>query len=310
VDRIETVALIGLGAVGASYLARASENIPMGRIRAIASGERARRYRDAGVTVNGKRYFFPIFEPDAETGAADLAIFAVKYNGLKSAIADMKNQIGPRTVILSLLNGITSERLIEDAYPQSNVLLSTVMGIDATRIGDVTVSSMLGTIQFGEASNTDGAYSPSVGRVLEFFESARIPCAIPADMRRTLWKKFMLNVGVNQTSAVLRCPYGALQHESAAREAAKSAMEEVMALSAHENVNLNDEDMSYGLALLDKLSPEGKTSMCQDVEASRPTEVAIFGETVVEMGRAHGLRFPVNELLARLIRAIEEAYIQ
>jgi hypothetical protein len=51
-DRIETVALVGLGAVGASYLSRISENIPIGRVRVIASGGRASRVR-AGVVVNG-----------------------------------------------------------------------------------------------------------------------------------------------------------------------------------------------------------------------------------------------------------------
>jgi len=75
--KIETIALAGLGAVGASYLAKISEHIPMKNIRVAASGERADRIR-SGVTVNGKKYFFPVFEPNDDAEPADLAIFAAK----------------------------------------------------------------------------------------------------------------------------------------------------------------------------------------------------------------------------------------
>ncbi|MDR3279480.1 MAG: 2-dehydropantoate 2-reductase [Synergistaceae bacterium] len=309
-DRIETVALAGLGAVGSVYLARMSEYIPMDSIRVIASGERAERYRKNGVFVNGVTRHFPIYEPGASDRPADLALFAVKYHHLRQAIADARSQIGPQTVIISLLNGISSERDLIDAFGAERVLYALVMGLDATRTGDGTVSSTLGVIQFGEAVNKEGEYSRNVRLVRGFFDSAHVPYEILPDMKWALWKKFMLNVGANQTSAVLRVPYGEFQRHGAAREIATSAMEEVVMVASREGVNLTADDISDGLARLDRLSPDGKTSMLQDVEATRRTEVGIFGDTVVELGRRHGTPVPVNGLLSRLIHALEESYIQ
>jgi 2-dehydropantoate 2-reductase len=309
-DRIETVALVGLGAIGASYIAKVSEKVPMTSLRVVASGDRARRYRSDGVSVNGKKYFFPIVESRDETAPADLVIFAVKYYSLTGAIADAKNQIGPDTIIISLLNGITSERDISDVYGAGHTLLSVSMALDATRAGDSTVNSTIGFVQFGEAVNIEGQYSHNVKLVREFFERTGIPYEIHEDMQWTLWKKFMLNVGFNQTSAVLRFPYGLMHKTEAARSIARSAMEEVVTLAACEDVKLNEADIKDAFARMDSLSPTGKTSMLQDVEAKRLTEVGIFGETVTALGLKHGVPTPVNDMLARLLHAIEESYVE
>ncbi|MDR2780104.1 MAG: 2-dehydropantoate 2-reductase [Synergistaceae bacterium] len=305
-DRIKTVAFVGLGAVGASYLSRISENIPTGGIRVIASGGRASRIR-AGICVNGKKYFFPVSEPD-ESNVADLVIFAVKNYHLAEAMSDARNQIGPETIIMSMLNGITSEGLIAETYGEDRVLFSIVMGLDATREEDRTVYSSLGAIQFGEAVNKEGAYSRNVLLVKEFFERAGVPYEIHEDMKRSLWRKFMLNAGVNQTSAVLRCPYGTIQKVPEARAVVRAAMEEARLIALKEGAALTEEDIAHALAALDGLSPGGKTSMCQDVEARRKTEADTFGGALAELGNKHGVSVSVNETLFRLIKAIEAAY--
>ena len=308
IKKIETVALIGLGAMGSAYLSKIAETLPMERIRVVASGARAERYRTDGVSVNGLRIRFPIFEPDDRVPPADLLIFTVKHNQLGEAIRSARGQVGPDTVVLSLLNGITSEREIGEAYGAEKVLLSLAMGTDPIRVGDSTTFTTLGTIPFGEAVNHEGEYSRSVLRVEGFFRETGLRYEIPEDMTRALWKKFMMNVGVNQVTAVLRCRYGAVQKAVLARDLAVAAMREVTAIAARENVNLPESEIEDLLRVLGTLSPLGKTSTLQDVEARRPTEADIFGGTVADLGRKHNVPVPVNEMLFELIKATEESY--
>jgi 2-dehydropantoate 2-reductase len=305
VKKIKTVALVGLGAVGAAYLSRMLERTGAENIRVIADSERAERI-SAGVAVNGRVYRFPVCGPGEKPAApADLAIFAVKWPQLSAAIEDMRNQIGPDTIILSFLNGITSERDIIRAYGDRNVLLSIAMGIDATRNDSGVVYSTLGFIQFGEAKNDPGAYSPNVTAVGEFFDRAGIEYEIPADMRHALWKKFMLNAGANQTSSVLACAYGLIQTSQDARSVIRAAMDEVASLAEREGIALTNEDIDDCFARLDRLSPDGLTSMSQDISSRRITEADMFGGVVTELAERHGLKAPVNETLFRLIKAIE-----
>ena len=47
----------------------------------------------------------------------------------------MRPVVGPETIIVSLLNGITSETILEEAFPQATVLYSVAQGMAATRVG-------------------------------------------------------------------------------------------------------------------------------------------------------------------------------
>jgi len=303
---IQTVSLVGLGAIGSAYLSKISETLPMEQIRVIASGRRAEYYRNNGVRINGKTYFFPLSEPREQVEPADLLIFAVKFGQLEQAIQDAKSHVGQNTVVLSLLNGITSEEIIGKAYGAEKVLFSLAVAIDAVRDGRGTTYQNLGRIPFGEAKNPPGAWSEPVRRVQEFFQRTGIAHEVPQDMLHTLWWKFMINVGINQVTAVLRAPYGVMQHPGRPRELMIEAFQEVVELSRVAGVSLSGEDIEECLRVIKTMNPVGKTSMLQDVEAGRETEVDIFSGTVLRMGERYGMEFPVNRMLNRLLLAYED----
>ena len=83
-------------------------------------------------------------------------------------------------------------------------------------------------------------------------------------------------------------------------------MKEVITLAAAVNVNLTDQDLAEWYSVLKTLSPKGKTSMLQDVEAGRKTEIEIFGEKVVDLGKTHGIPTPVNQTVLRIIQVLEQ----
>lgn len=304
---IERVALVGLGALGCAYLGKIAETVPMENIQVVADGKRAERYKQNGVVLNGTRLDFPVAGP-GELRYADLLIFATKFNQLEDAVALAKNAVGPDTLVISLLNGVTSEERIAAVYGWDKVLYSLSLGIDATRDGDSTNVTVYGIIPFGEAVNTAGDYSARVLRLKRFFDRVGLNSTVPEDMKLALWRKFMLNVGVNQTSAVVGAGYGIFQHDGAARGIAVEAMREVTNLARRENVALTEKDIDDSMAIIGTLSPEGKCSMLQDIEARRHTERAIFGGTVLDLGKKHGVVTPVNDMLVRIIKAKEETF--
>lgn len=305
-NKIERVSIIGLGAIGSAYASQMVRFIPLENIRVIADGERAERYRAEGVNVNGTNFWFPVACPEEECDPADLLIFAVKFNQLEEAVKQVRNHIGPDTIIISLLNGITSEEIIGAEYGAEKVLYALALGIDAVRVGNSVDFKNLGIIPFGEKKNIPGSYSDKVKRLQEFFERTHINYSIPEDMIRTLWWKFMMNVGINQTSAVLKAPYGVFQNVEEARNIMIAAMEEVIRIAEEASITLTQEDIEEMMAIVNKLSPTGKTSMLQDVEAGRQTEVNIFAGTVIEFGKKYGVSTPVNKMLFDIIRAEEE----
>lgn len=307
IRKIRNVSIIGMGAMGCAYSSQILKNIEDVNIRVIAEGERAERYRKDGFVINGEKHFYDIVEPDEKCTEADLVIVSVKYNQLKEAVQQIKNHVGNDTIIISLLNGITSEEILGEIYGMDKILYSISAGIDAVREGHQNVIfKNIGYIEFGEKKNDE--LTDKVITLKHFFDNAKIENKVPKDMLRMLWWKFMVNVGINQTSAVLRANYGVFQKEQAAIDIMKDAMKEVILVSEKVGVNLTEDDIEDWIKVLNKLSPKGKTSMCQDMLAKRKTEVGIFGGTVVELGKKYNVPTPINSTLTNIIKVTEALY--
>ena len=301
---IRRVYLCGLGALGGMYASRFCA-VSVENLKIVADPERIRRYQEQGVIVNGSRLQLSFISPNDTAPFADLVVIGVKWHQLKQAIEQIRPFVGPKTVVLSLLNGIESEAVIERELGVQP-LYSFVVETDAGRKGAQIEYRTLGTIVFGEARNAE--ISPQVAAVRELFERAGIPYRIPEDMLRDLWWKFMLNVGVNPNSAIMKAPYGVFQKNAEARQCVRMACREVLDIAIKAGISLTEQDIEAIFPIIDRLSHEKKTSMLQDVEARRKTEIEIFAGTVVEKGRQCGVATPVNEMLLNMILTIEKSY--
>jgi len=304
---IKTVSIIGLGALGVLFGNQLLKHMQGNEFRIVASSDRITKYKRDCIYCNGEICNFNYITPQDLTTPADLLIFAVKYNDLQGAITDSKNQVGENTIILSLLNGISSEELIGQAFGHNKVIYSVAQGMDAVKVGNKLTYKNKGMICFGDKEpglNT----SEKVKAVKNFFEKMSIPYLVDTDMQKRQWGKFMLNVGVNQAVAVYECDYGEIKKVGPARDTMILAMKEVIALSEKENVNLTLEDLNYWLSILDGLNPLGKPSMRQDLEAERYSEVELFSGTVLKLAKRHNLPCPTNQKLYDRIKEMENNF--
>lgn len=299
--KINKVYILGLGAMGALYAAKFYDMNP-DTVKIIMDHQRAKRSAD--VTVNGKPYSFDFLFPEDNHPAADLIIIAVKYLQLGQAIQDIKPFIGKDTIVISLLNGISSEQLIGKEIGMQHLLYAYGVGMDAVRQGTTINYTNPGRIVFGEQQND--VHSQRVIAVQDLFQRALIPHHIPADMQHALWSKFMLNTGINQVSALLRATYGIFQQNEEARKLMLMAAAEVVMLSKKCGVNLDQSNLDEFVKVINGLAPQGKTSMLQDIEAGRKTEVDIFGGTVIELGEQYQVATPVNQMLFSAIKVMEQ----
>ena len=195
------------------------------------------------------------------------------------------------TLIISLLNGISSEEALAAAFGEEKVPIAMILGIDAVREGNATRYSGTGKIHFGDARNTGGVRR-RVTRITRFLEKSGVAFVVPPDMVRSLWYKFMINVGINQASAVLRAPYGVFQAMPEAKEVMESAMRETVVLfrgPGHGAAGRGRRRLNA--PRLRNLAADGKTSMLQDVEARRKTEVNAFPGGDIRLADAAGVAY-------------------
>jgi len=297
---MKNITLIGCGAVGALYGLRLHNLLGKEQVCFLVDEKRKQRYETEGIFLNGEKAPFRYCTSD-EAEAADLVILATKNHHLAEAIRLMKSSVGPDTTILSLLNGIESEQLLASEFGQEKVLYSFAVGLNSTHTGNTITYTAEGRIVFGEKDN---AISERIMALKDLFEKALIAYVVPEDIQLQLWNKFMLNTTYNTISSLIYATYADFDQPSVL-DLARLICREVQMVAAKEGVLLPDSLIEQNHRIVCSLGSEGKTSMCQDMEAGRRTENQWFCGTVIKLGEKHGVSTPTCQALSLLVQAKE-----
>jgi 2-dehydropantoate 2-reductase len=302
---IAKVSIIGMGALGLLYGSHIAKNLGIEAVDFIMEEDRLKKYKDQKFYCNGEELQFALTR-DSEAEPADLLIVAVKYTGLEKALISMKRCIGPDTIILSVLNGISSERIIGMQYGMDKVIYTIAQGMDAMKFDNKLQYTRMGKLHVGIVDN---GQQDKLNRVISFFDKINIPYEVEEDILHRLWSKFMLNVGVNQTCMVYNTNYAGTLVSGEPNRTMISAMREVIAVANAEGINLCESDINYYIDIIGTLNPEGTPSMGQDRINRKPSEVELFSGTVIQLAKKHKIYVPVNEFLYRRVKEIEKEYL-
>lgn len=297
---IKNVLVCGIGAVGSIYADKIEKFTPQ-NLRVLVDEARLERYKKNPTVFNGRVLDFNYILPNDTSFKADLIIIATKFDGLNDVIKNIKNFVYDDTVILSLLNGVTSEKIIAKTYGREKLLYSYFIGHSAIRDGRNITHDDVNTIVYGSENSND---FENVERIQDFFEQAGINYLIPDDIIHSLWLKYMLNVSANQTTAILRMNFGEMLENDKCMDFAINVMKEVQAIAKAEGVRNTESMIDETIEHLHTMIPEGKTSMLQDVEAGRKTEVEMFAGTVIKLGKEFGIPTPYNKIIKEMIEII------
>ena len=301
---IKKVAIIGAGAIGCVY-AYSLDKVLKDDFAFIANGKRKQKLEEDGLYLNGEKFNPRVVSSDDDF-KPDLIIVSVKNYQLEAAIEDMRNLVGENTIILTLLNGISARDVLQESFKNNQVLYGLAIKIDAVKVGNRVTETSDAIIQFGNANNRE--MSEGVLAVKNLLNDAKINNQVFEDMIKTVWTKWMLNIGLNQVSAIAGATYGVLKQTPELLALANKAMIEVMEVSKATGVNLGDENWASVQDVINILDGDGKTSMLQDVENKRKTEVDYFAGTLIKIARENNVDVPVNEVLYNFIKAKEKNY--
>lgn len=302
--RIETVNIIGPGALGLLFGKEIMDRCGVGAVTYTMDAARYEKYRGRTFTCNDEAVPLQMVKAE-EASVADLVIVAVKYTGLEAAIQTMRNCVGPDTIIISVLNGISSEEILAQAYGADKIIYTVAQGMDAMKFGNALRYTRRGQLHIGM---THQAKEENFLALKAFFDRAGVPYIAEEDILYRMWSKFMLNVGVNQTCMVYDTNYAGTLREGEPNRTMISAMREVIALANAEGIALCEKDLNQYMDIIRTLKPEGTPSMGQDRINRRPSEVELFAGTVIRMAKPHGLYVPTNEFLYKRVQEIEQEY--
>ncbi len=283
---IKNVLIAGLGGVGAVY---ASQIEKTDKVNVLVDSKRLEFYINNPTFINGEKFEFNYITPDTQS-PMDLIIIAVKYYNLDEILESLNGFINSNTRIISLINGISSESIMKQRYPDAVVIQSYLICNSIIRTGRSIVHDGVNKIVMDEDLPVE-----------EFFDKCGINYEVSEDIKSAMWQKFMLNIIANQLSAVTHKTFGEMNKLPYIESLLHKILEEVILIARMEGVNNPEQLAENAIKTFRGMAPYGKTSMLQDIENNNLTEVDAFAGTVIKLGKKYNIPTPYNNLFKYLL---------
>lgn len=236
-------------------------------------------------------------------GPIDLLLVFVKSIHTRQAVADAAPLLDG-TEVLTLQNGLGNPETLAEFVDESRVIAGvTAHGSTMVEPGRIRHA--------GRGATTIGRYfgnnDDTVAAVAETFTEAGIETAVADDITDAVWEKVLVNVGINAATALARVRNQRLVTTEPGRRLLGSAVREAAAVAAAEGVAVRDDIIDHVLDIAERTGAN-RSSMRQDVEAGRRTEIETLNGEVVRRAEAHDIKTPVNRALADLVRLTEAGF--
>ena len=300
------VLILGAGALGSLIGARLhSAGTPV--VLFSRNTEHIRAVRQRGLLVRELDGREQILELPACEAKADipwtpeLVITLVKSRDTEGAVRTVLPLCSWDTHFLTLQNGIGNADLIQELAGSDKVLAgTTAQGATLLSPGKVGHGGE-GPSYVGRPGNAANDMARLVAALLD---GAGLTCEATDQADRLIWKKLLVNVGINAITALTRVTNGWVVDDPSARELASRAVLEAREVAAWNGFDFPEAVDQEVLEVAHK-TRKNHSSMYQDVTSGKPTEIEAINGAVENLARGFDLSTPVNWTLTRLIRLID-----
>ncbi|MFQ5356304.1 MAG: ketopantoate reductase family protein [Mariprofundaceae bacterium] len=237
---------------------------------------------------------------------AEIIILSCKLNDLESLLSEVCSIIRQDTLVLTLQNGVEAPNIVSDILPGHAIAAgSAFIGARIDPPGTI-IHSAAGGIRLGLWRPGSGGEKISV--LVQALSDAGIPAREEKDVKRMLWRKLLWNCGFNAITAITRLYARDIAANKETLAIVRDAMREVVSVANRIDIAIGEEEIRKHIRTTLEMGPV-KTSMWQDIEHGKLTEVDFINGLVVREAKAHRLDAPVNRMLTTLVHAVEHTQI-
>lgn len=306
------IAVWGGGSLGLLWTARLARLFPETVLVVRTEGQRD-WIREKGIRLidlSGKenKAFVPVlWVGEIGDEPFDCMFIMVKQRNLPKVAEALSAFSRLPSLVVLWQNGLGQEEPFGSFFPPG-ALCGAVTTEGALRVGPGEVRHTgSGATWIGPFSS--GAVPPEItSTLLGKLKEAGFRVEWEDSIVRRIWEKVMVNCAINPVTAVLRIPNGGLLHSDDALFLMKSIVEEAVSVARAEGVALDAEHMLKRAVEVCRRTAVNRSSMLQDVERGRRTEIDWINGEVVRRGLRVGIETPVNHALVRLIHLLEKRF--
>lgn len=306
-ESVMKITVVGAGAMGSLFGALLFESGISVRLYDIwAEHVKAINENGLGIELDGKTRSVNVkATTDKKTiRKADLAIIFVKSTRTGDAARVASELVSSTGFVLTLQNGMGNADIIAEVIDPGRIIAGTTShGATMLEPGLIRHAG-IGPTLIGMWSGDEKAGAQSIA---DIFNKAGIATETVDDIRSVVWKKLIINVGINAITALTAIKNGQILDLSSTRALVHAAVEEAMEVARTHGIKIPD-DMVEHVFQVAEATGANRSSMGQDVDNKRQTEIGAINGAVVKEAQKLGLNVPVNQTLTTLVETLQAHY--
>ena len=267
-----------------------------------------------------------VFHQDVESapasalpaGSFQWVFFCIKAKDLSDAALECSHLLSPEGIAVLMANGLGHVESLAEAGMTRSLVASVTYGLcpdekgvveergsgGRVRVGPISIESTLeSTIEIP----TQASFAEARG-LSDLLQEAGIRSHAVEEGLPLIWKKAMLNAGLNPVCALLGQENGMLP-ESRSFALSIEAAKEVIEVAKVAGVDLSESDPERLLRDLCRDTASNRCSTLQDLERGQQTEMDWICGAVARIAERSGIDTPANRLLAKLVQDAEVASV-
>jgi 2-dehydropantoate 2-reductase len=271
------VAILGMGAIG-HVIARALE----GRVELVRIDRTRSPLRDGEAPV-------------------DAAVVSVKTYGTPWAADVAARVVSSGGVVATVQNGLGNLEALAKKIPDDRISLGAIY-VGAEMIAERLEATGAGRIELGRPRHAEaGAHLDALAAAMR---DGGMTVDVVDDPWPTIWRKLLVNAALNPTTAMFGLRNPEVPGHPAAHPLADELARETARVATAAGVAI---DPAKAPGMWQAVAAfVNRSSMLQDLEAGRPTEIDAINGAIAREGARRGVDAPVNEAIALLVKAVEK----
>ncbi len=239
-------------------------------------------------------------DPQVAAGA-DVMIIFVKSTSTEEVAAQFQPLAGPATIALTLQNGLGNEEIIRRHFGSERTAAG-VTSHGATFLGPGHIRHAgRGPTHLSMGAGRSGRLAPLCAALV----GAGFETRIEEDVAGLVWSKLVINVGINALTAITGVTNGRLLDMEWTRTLMADLVAEAVAVARARGIRLSYDDPLATVQDVARRTGANRSSMLQDFDRGRPSEIDFMNGAIVREAQALGLAAPVNATMVRLVKALE-----
>lgn len=255
-----------------------------------------------GVTGTYHCEFRKITANPEEIGSVDLLIIFVKAYDTEEALRGAVSLIGDKALVLTLQNGLNNLEKITGITGQNRAIGgTTAYGATQLSHGHIRHAGIGETI----IGSLKGEEVKGVSDVKEVLDSCGIMTTITDDLEGTIWSKLIVNAAINPLTALTQLKNGEIIEHAELLDIQLRIVEEACAVARTKGITIHYHDSVEKVKDVCRATSSNKSSMLQDIMNGKRTEIDYINGAIVSEGSKYHITTPYNDIMTRLIRALE-----